>query len=122
MGDVLPQPLLQDMPSTFFGDITSSELLGMEIDKIDEPNLSTLMFVWDICVVISVKSKMNEMTIKRLSEVFAPYLFKDQNKERNEQLMPSIISFCEIGIKWRRDNSLHYNFVGVTSQSQKKLF
>ena len=105
----LSSPLLQDMPSTFFGDITSIELLEMESEKISEPNLSTLMYVWDICVLISIKSTINKMSIKRLSKIFAPYFFKAKNRERNDQIKPTIIKFCEIGIKWRKQSAKHFS-------------
>ena len=101
----LPSPLLQNMPNTFFADITSIEFLEVESEKIQEPHLSTLMYIWDICVLISKKSNINKMNIKRLSKLFAPYLFKDKNKERNEQIKPTIINFCEIGINWRKESS-----------------
>ena len=104
----LSLPLLQDMPSTFFEDASSSQqYLEMEIDKIPEPNLSALLYIWDICVQISARYQINKMNIKRLSIVFAPYLFKDKNKERNEQLKPTIIKFCQTGIKWRKQLANH---------------
>eukprot|EP00484_Ammonia_sp_Unknown_P006959 CAMPEP_0197076720 /NCGR_PEP_ID=MMETSP1384-20130603/212260_1 /TAXON_ID=29189 /ORGANISM="Ammonia sp." /LENGTH=568 /DNA_ID=CAMNT_0042515579 /DNA_START=1 /DNA_END=1707 /DNA_ORIENTATION=- len=103
----LPEPLLQDMPSTFFGDITDIEFLEMEMDKIPEPNLSTLLYIWDICVLISIRADQNKMNKPRLAQVFAPYLFKDPNAERNQQIRPKLVNFFEIGINWRQQTSSH---------------
>eukprot|EP01084_Bolivina_argentea_P084901 153492_1 len=44
----LPEPILQDMPLTFFEDIGSDpDTIQMECDKILEPNLPSLLFIWD---------------------------------------------------------------------------
>ena len=94
--------LLNNLPSTFFDDITSSELLELEIDKVPEPNLSAFLFIIDICVEVSNNHTVNQMTIKRIGGIIGPYLYKDKNKERNEQLKPVLARFTEIAIEWRR--------------------
>ena len=96
--------LLNNLPSTFFDDITDTDLLTLEIEKVPEPNLSAFLFVMDICVEVSNNSTMNQMTIKRMGNVIGPYLYKDKDKERNQQLKPILARFCAIAIEWRKND------------------
>lgn len=96
--------LLNNLPSTFFDDITDTDLLTLEIEKVSEPNLSAFLFVMDICVEVTNNSTMNQMTVKRIANIIGPYLYKDKDKERNQQLKPILARFCAIAIEWRKSD------------------
>lgn len=96
----LDPPLLQPMPSTFFDGITEVDFLELDIDKVPEPNLSSLTLLWDICAKIVAESKQEDKG-KKIAIMFAPYLYKDKDEERNAQIIVSLTKFFEIGIEWR---------------------
>ena len=100
----LSDPLLQPMPSTFFDGLTEVDFLELEIDNIPHPNLAALILLWDICIQIDENHKVNKMKTKMLAAIFAPYLYADKDKERNDQIIAALRVFFEVGIKWRREN------------------
>merc|ERR1712228_907600 len=100
----LGEPLLQVLPSTFFDGITEVDFLELEIDNIPPPNLPALILLWDVCVEIDANHKVNKMNATILSSIFAPYLYADKDKERNDQIIASLRTFFEVGIKWRKEN------------------
>eukprot|EP00483_Globobulimina_turgida_P007116 UN07130 len=102
----LDEPLLQEMPSTFFDGMTCIDYLELDIDKIPEPQLSSLLLLWDICAEIDAQNEVNKMNCQKLSIIFAPYLYQEKDAERHAQILSSLTNFFEVGIKWRQQNNI----------------
>ena len=98
----LDEPLLQTMPSTFFDGITCVEFLELDINDIPDPQYSSLLFLWDICVWTDAENEENKMNANLLSKVFAPYLYREEDEERNAQIVSSLTNYFELGIQWRQ--------------------
>eukprot|EP01084_Bolivina_argentea_P064015 116771_1 len=101
----LSEPLLQPMPSTFFDGITEIDYLELDIYKVPEPQLSSLLLLWDICVEIDNQKEINKMDATKLAIIFSPYLYKDKDEERNEQIQSALVTFFEIGITWKQQST-----------------
>ena len=105
----LNQPLLQCMPSTFFQGITEIDYLELDIDKVPEPQFSSLLFLWDILAKVDLENKLNKMDANKLSIIFSPLMYKDDDQERNAQIMQHLTSFFAVGIEWRKEIKISIN-------------
>ncbi len=102
----LDEPLLQEMPSTFFDGMTCIEYLELDIEKIPEPQFSALLLLWDICAKIDAQNEVNKMNCQKLSIIFAPYLYQEKDAERHAQILSSLTNFFEVGIKWMQQSNI----------------
>ena len=81
--------------------ITEIDYLKVDIDQIPQPQFSSLLFLWDILAKVDQENKTNKMDINKLSVIFSPLMYKDDDEERNTQILEHLTKFFKVGIEWR---------------------
>jgi hypothetical protein len=100
----LPEPLLQHVPLSDLEAAQTLDSIPHVVKHIEEPKQSLLLWIWDICVLVSEKADVNKMNVTNLATIMVPSIYDCSSLNDPMQalmLMQKLQDFFRIGVKWR---------------------